>query len=180
MSETLLPPNNQEIVIDDSLTLRALSLGQAEELFSLTEANRDYLGEWLPWVDKTRSVEDSAGFISSIIQNRAAGTELGFGIVLEDKVVGHISLMHIDDDREPEIGYWVSKDCAGQGVTTKAATAVSDFAFHTLGLDKVIIRADPNNIGSNRVAEKLGYTLERQDPHAVEGVMNIWVKSANE
>jgi ribosomal-protein-serine acetyltransferase len=176
MSEILDPNYYEEIIIDDSLVLRALKPDQADELFRLTDTNRDYLAKWLPWVDKTHSPEDSIEFIAGIRKNREEATEYGFGIFLDEKVVGHISLMHVADDRDPEIGYWVSEDSSGKGVTTKVAQAVTDFGLKTLGLNKIIIRANPNNIGSNRVAEKLGYTLERQDPDAAEGLMNIWTK----
>jgi len=180
MSETVNPHNREEIQIDDSLTLRALNPDQADELFSVTEASRDYLGQWLPWAYETNEVQDSADFIAKTNQKRRDSSELGYGILLDNKIVGHISLMHLADEKEPEIGYWVSEDFAGRGVTTKAAEALTNFAINVLGLDKIIIKADPKNIGSNRVAEKLGYKLNRQEFHETEGLRNVWVKSSYE
>ncbi len=44
----------------------------------------------------------------------------------------------------------------GQGYATEAATAVLNYAFQTLGLDRVIADINPHNAASLRVAEKLG------------------------
>ena len=42
--------------IDDDLELQLLEERHAEELFALTDENRDYLREWLPWLDNTTCV----------------------------------------------------------------------------------------------------------------------------
>lgn len=34
----------------------------AEELFALTDRNREFLREWLPWLDETKTTEDSSNF----------------------------------------------------------------------------------------------------------------------
>jgi hypothetical protein len=38
--------------------LKTFSLDEANKLYQLIEKNRDYMGEWLIWVDKTKSIED--------------------------------------------------------------------------------------------------------------------------
>ena len=38
-----------------------------------------------------------------------------------------------------------------------------DYAFNTLGLQRVICIIDPNNISSIRMAEKAGMTYDNQD-----------------
>lgn len=60
----------------------------------------------------------------------------------------------------------------------KAPKALTDFGFGTLRLAKIIIKADPDNLPSNKVAEKLGYELERieGDP-CIENPANVWSKA---
>ena len=163
----------QELFIDESLQLKQLDLSQAERLFDLTELDRAYLSQWLPWPEHTRSTGDSREFIETMIANRASGKEYGYGIQLDGILVGHISLMHVKDDHVAEIGYWIASSAAGKGITTRAAARLSRFGFETLGLERVIIRADPGNIGSNKVAENIGYKFVGK---VLDGdtLLNVW------
>ncbi|MEI7674527.1 MAG: GNAT family N-acetyltransferase [bacterium] len=163
-----------EIIIDDQITLRQLSHSEADVFFQLVDNDRGYLRKWLPWVDSTKNSKDSLDFINSVIQKRRAGEEYGFAVVVDDKPVGHISLMHIKDGSEPEIGYWIASKMSGKGITSKAGIALTDFGFYNLGLKRIIIKADPENTASNKVAEKLGYELTRQYDDDVDGPTNVW------
>lgn len=48
--------------VSDEIQLKLLELHDAEEIFSLIDASRSYLREWLPWVDATRTPDDSKAF----------------------------------------------------------------------------------------------------------------------
>ncbi len=176
MSEQLpSQPPYSEIQIDEHLILRQLQVEDAAELFTVSDENRDYLAKWLPWVDKTKKVSDSQSFIEDVLRSRQKGSSFGYGMFLNGKLVGHTSLMYMDTE-EPEIGYWIAESVSGRGLTTKVAGALTDLAFGPLNLDKVIIRADPKNGGSNRVAEKLGYTNSGQRTDEDGDISNIWVR----
>ncbi|MFT5593974.1 MAG: ribosomal-protein-serine acetyltransferase [Oceanicoccus sp.] len=54
---------NQDIVIEQ------LKLAHAQELYDLTEANRENLREWLPWLDQIESISDTKKFIESTTNN---------------------------------------------------------------------------------------------------------------
>ena len=41
----------QTITVSERLRLVPLKISDADELFSLTEANRSYLQKWLPWLE---------------------------------------------------------------------------------------------------------------------------------
>ena len=175
MSELYEQPLPYEIInVDDHITLRQLKLNEADELFNLVDGNRHYLAEWLPWVDDTKSPADSEAFISSTLQKRQNGSEYGYGIIVDGKTVGHTSLMHVNDGIDPEIGYWISSDMSGQGITTKVADALTKFGFNNLSLNKIVIKADPKNTASNKVAEKLGYSLISQETDPRIGLANVW------
>jgi ribosomal-protein-serine acetyltransferase len=59
-----------------------------------------------------------------------------------------------------EIGYWVRARFAGQGYISEAVTAISDFAFETLGARRVEIRLDAQNERSEAIPRRLGFALE--------------------
>ncbi|MFJ2741520.1 GNAT family N-acetyltransferase [Streptomyces sp. NPDC087440] len=59
-----------------------------------------------------------------------------------------------------ELGYWTAKPHRGRGCVTEAATEVIRWALATLGVDRIIWRAEVGNEPSRAVARKLGFTME--------------------
>ncbi|WP_446042067.1 GNAT family N-acetyltransferase [Streptomyces sp. SID1121] len=59
-----------------------------------------------------------------------------------------------------EIGYWTAKEHRGHGYMTEAVTALTGFAFTTLGAIRLEWRAEVGNTGSRAVAEKAGFVIE--------------------
>lgn len=68
----------------------------------------------------------------------------------------------IDNRREVEIAYLLDKSFWGQGFATEAALGLLEYGFDTLHLTRMICLIDPDNIASQRVAERTGMTLERK------------------
>jgi RimJ/RimL family protein N-acetyltransferase len=58
------------------------------------------------------------------------------------------------------MGYWMRTEDAGKGFMTEAGVALLDFGFGELRLHRVELEAGVDNIGSQRVAEKLGFRRE--------------------
>ena len=56
----------------------------------------------------------------------------------------------------PEIGWAIARDCWGRGYALEGATAATDWAFETLGWSHMIHSIAPENVASQRVAQKLG------------------------
>lgn len=167
-----------ELSVNEDVSLRQLDGSEASVLFSLVNQNRDYLRHWLPWVDSTHSPSDSKAFITETLRKRREGSEYGYAIIFEGKPVGHMSLMHVTDGKDPEIGYWISADVSGRGIVKSATDTLTDFGLDTLGLKKIVIKAEPDNIASNKVAEKLDYELSGVEASEHTGrPVNVWVKS---
>jgi RimJ/RimL family protein N-acetyltransferase len=59
-----------------------------------------------------------------------------------------------------EVGYWVKAEARGRGVATRALALIARFAFDELGAARVQLTAEPDNLGSQRVAEKVGFVRE--------------------
>lgn len=62
---------------------------------------------------------------------------------------------------EYELYYLIARDRWGCGYATEAAGALADYAFETIGLERLYAKADPANKASLRVFEKLGFTFDR-------------------
>jgi ribosomal-protein-serine acetyltransferase len=55
-------------MVDESLELRQTMPEEAEEMFAVVDADREYLREWLPWLDNTNSPDDETVFISGLLE----------------------------------------------------------------------------------------------------------------
>jgi RimJ/RimL family protein N-acetyltransferase len=83
-----------------------------------------------------------------------------FAVELKEtgKVIGFCGIKYLPEIDLPEVGYRFLKEFWGKGIATEAAKACVEFAKNDLKVDKLVALIIPENIGSIKVAEKLGMT----------------------
>jgi RimJ/RimL family protein N-acetyltransferase len=91
-----------------------------------------------------------------------AGTSAPFAITDADTgaVLGGVGFAWVGDERVGEVGYWLCSGARGLGLTSRAVRLVSRWSFEELGCERLQLRADVDNVASQRVAEKAGFTRE--------------------
>lgn len=147
--------------IDDELSLKVQELQDAERIFELTDTSRSYLREWLPWLDFTTKVEDTVAFIKSGSSNFVEGKSLGAVILYQGEIVGIAGFNSINAaNNTAYIGYWLGQQYQGNGIMTRVARALTDYALTERKLNKVEIRVATENQKSRSIPERLGYTQE--------------------
>ena len=145
----------------DGLRLDPVESADAPELFRLVDANRDHLHPWMPWVDATRTAQDTATFVAQSVAGAAERRSAVFVLREGDAVRGTIGVHGIQWlNRSAEIGYWLAAEATGRGLITRATAAVLDFLFDEYELHRVEIRCAPENRASRAVPERLGFTEE--------------------
>ena len=111
-----------------------------------------------------KSLEDEIYYLEHILPERNEKNNLpaGYGIVLKgtDKVIGSVDFSRRHEDDVLEIGYILHPDYWGRGYVPEAARALIELGFKELGLHKIELICFGYNLQSQRVAEKLGFTLE--------------------
>lgn len=68
----------------------------------------------------------------------------------------------VDGRDETELIYVIAPAFWGRGYATEAATAIRDYAFHDLGVVRLISLIDPAHTASERVAVKVGMRYEKE------------------
>lgn len=163
---------NRVELFDDDVGLRPLVATDAPALFRLIDADRGRLGQWLPWVDETRTEADSVRFIADAGEERQRRRSLVLGIFILGELSGTIGLHYIEwFDRSAELGYWIRRDREGKGYVGRAARTLLEFAFTAAGLNRIVIRCAIGNERSRRVAERLAFRCEGvlREAHFVRG-----------
>ncbi|MDP4086323.1 MAG: GNAT family protein [Bacillota bacterium] len=147
--------------IDENISLRLIELNDAERIFNLTDKSRNYLKEWLPWLDSTTKVEDTQGFIQSCLKGYAENNSITTVILFDGDVAGVAGFNRINwSNKTAYIGYWLGEEFQRKGIMTKVAKALTDYAFNQLNLNKVEIRAALGNKKSRSIPERLGFIKE--------------------
>ncbi len=153
------------IPILPDVTLRELRADDTAEIFAAIDNERAYLGRWLPFVQFTRSEEDTQRFVRSVLD--APYREAVFTIRDGGRFIGLIGFKSTDPlARTTEIGYWLREAWQGRGIVTTAVAALCRMAREELAMRTVTIKCATGNGPSNRIPQRLGFTLVRIEPRA--------------
>jgi ribosomal-protein-serine acetyltransferase len=149
------------LTVDDETSIELLEEHHAEELFTVIDANRAYLRQWLPWLDGSRSTEDTRVFIRVSLQELATHNGFAGALRYQGRLVGGLGLHKIDwPNRATSIGYWIAERVQGRGLVTRACAVLLDHLFGELALNRVEIACATGNRRSCAIPERLGFTRE--------------------
>jgi RimJ/RimL family protein N-acetyltransferase len=109
-----------------------------------------------------RTLEEARTYIED--RAFAAYEKNGFGpfaveLKTDGRVIGIVSLLDRDELDHVDIGFAFLPDSWRQGFATEATSAVMDFAFQDLGLEKIIAITQPDNIASIKTLDKMGLSF---------------------
>jgi RimJ/RimL family protein N-acetyltransferase len=131
-----------------------------EDAPAVAAACRDpEIPRWIPWVPTPYTDEDARKYVRECLE---AGDERRPFAVADpetDELLGAID-MRVSPIRNGHIGYWVVAAARGRGVCTSALRALSKWALDELELGRLELVTDPDNVASQRVAEKVGFRRE--------------------
>ncbi len=101
-------------------------------------------------------------FIETGIAEKEAGTAYHQVIVEGNTFVGVIGLMHIEQHKQAELGYWIGKPYWGKGYATLAVKHILPTVFNTLQLEKVYASVLDFNKASMQVLTKNGFLFSKE------------------
>ena len=142
------------------LDLRPLAPPDAGAVFAMRSdpvVQRD--GSHPAWTDPQLAVD----YIERNVRAMAAGTDAQFAVVrrADAVVVGTVTLYALDAQcRRADVGYALLVSEWGRGYANEAVTALLDWGFGHLDLNRVEADIDPRNAPSARALERLGFVRE--------------------
>jgi ribosomal-protein-serine acetyltransferase len=146
------------IQLGPDVEMRELQPDDADTVYGLMDAERDRLGQWLPFVHWSDSAQVTRAFIE---ESRTSDSGVdGLGIWMGGEFAGGIGLRIDPVHNSGEIGYWLGSQFEGRGLVTAACRALIDLAFGEMGLHRVTVVAEPENLRSRAIPERLGFKRE--------------------
>ncbi|MGB3205642.1 MAG: GNAT family N-acetyltransferase [Crinalium sp.] len=141
------------------LVLRKIKLSDAEDMFEY--ASDPVVAKYTTWTAH-QSIEHSKRFVNKILEFYNTHQLTVWGIVdTNGKFIGTCGFGELQlIDARAELGYALSRKYWGKGYMTEAVTAVINFGFSNMPLNRIEARCEPENIASLRVLEKVGMKYE--------------------
>ncbi|BCM92688.1 putative ribosomal N-acetyltransferase YdaF [Abditibacteriota bacterium] len=156
------------IIETERLVLRNLRSEDAEEYYCQLRSAFDSPSR-PPWAYgfELRSVEavrDSIKFTENAWKKKA---RIKWGLCLKNgEFVGQCELYDFANQVKAEIGYWLGAVHQNQGLMSEAITAVVDYAFGPMGMNRIYAKTATKNTSSIAMLRKVGFVQEgilRQD-----------------
>jgi ribosomal-protein-alanine N-acetyltransferase len=159
---------NAPMIGTKHLLLRPVAAEDADALRRISNepAVRRYL-----WDDEP---VEKATIRDLISQSTRMFSEAGIGLFGvrrrgSENLIGFCGFVRLEGMEEPELAYELTQEAWGNGLATEASIACLRHAFEEAGLERMIAGADPENVASQRVIEKLGMRpVGRLNPNVPE------------
>jgi len=161
-------PGSDLLLQTERLTLRALTLEDLDTMSTLL-GDAEALVLWGEALDRE-------GARSWIERNLARYASHGIGrcaVIWREtgELVGDCGLIPtiVEGTDEIELGWITRRSFWGRGIATEAGAAWRDYGLRELGLERIVSMIDERNAASRRIAEKLGFSVEREAMWGGEG-----------
>ena len=143
----------------EGIILRPWSIRDAAKLASIANNKNiaDNLRDSLPF---PYSLNDARNWLNTILPENFPPRF--FAITSDKEVVGSIGIVSKSNiyRKNVEIGYFLTQEVWGKGITTKAIKATTSYAFKEFDIVRVYAEPFADNHGSRKALEKAGFTLE--------------------
>ena len=144
----------------ERLLLRKIRLNDAPDMFEYSKDPE--VTKYLLW-DPHPNVEHTRNYIDYLQDRYRDGKYYDWAVILKSsgKMIGTCGFSSIlPEHRSAEVGYVLNPAFRGQGIAGEALSAVLDFAFRKMALNRVEAKCVADNASSERVMQKVGMTFE--------------------
>lgn len=149
-------------VLANRIQIRQYTTDDVDGLYAAVVESKAELSTWMPWCHADYSRIDSENWVNGRADAWETDQQWSFVIVDDrDSLVGTCGLHRLDLlNGTAELGYWVRTSVTGRGIATVATKLLANWAFAERDLHRIEILASIENLPSQRVAEKAGFTRE--------------------
>lgn len=144
-----------------ALLLRPWSAADATGMREAIDENVDHLKPWLSWtLEEPATLEQTRRRLVGWVEQFRRGTAFRYAVTPVDRpstILGGAGLSRRFGPAAHDVGYWVRKAAARQGIASAVASRLAVTAFAKPGLERLIIQCDVANTASAVLAQVLGF-----------------------
>lgn len=157
-----------EDVRTPSLTLRPLTEGDRRAYLALVNDSREHL---TPWIPLNAEGESDDAYFDRQLERCSSGDQSGeawrrVGALEDGTLVGAFNLNAITRGLSwhTDAVWWIGREHTRRGLASEGVSAMLEYALGDppmgLGLHAVHAGIDPENVGSRRLVERLGFSQD--------------------
>ncbi len=144
------------------LELRPIAEHDAEAIWPYVSDPE--ISRYMSW-DPHETIEQTRAFTTDVVRRMGEGTTIAWAVIEREtgKVCGLVSLIAIMRVHralrydKAELAYWIGPPFQGRGYAVEACRAVLDYAFGQMGLNKITVAHDLENLASRALIARLGF-----------------------
>lgn len=143
------------------VSLRPLTVGDAELMLRLYRSQREFMAPFdPPRQDSFFTLEGQRAELDLFVRERNHDRLHRFLIEADGTPAGAISVSRITRGpfQNAGLGYWVVQELNGRGICTEAVRLVTEWGFGEAGLHRLEAATLVDNIGSQAVLRRNGFT----------------------
>jgi RimJ/RimL family protein N-acetyltransferase len=133
-----------------TVTLRPWEPGDVDAVMACID---DEILHWIPMIPRPYERSHAEAFITDPPDG------IGRAVLVDGEVAGSIGLTPTMSEGG-HVGYWCGPQARGRGVMTDSLRQFCGYALDGLQLRRLELIVDPDNVASQRVAEKVGFQRE--------------------
>ena len=167
--------NIETLPVAPGVNIIPVKLSDASALASLVADNIGHLQTFMPKVVALDTLPAAQKYLQAVVETCEAGNLLEWHIYAGERLCGAVRINHIErENRKASVGYYLGEKHLGNGLATGSVRAVLQFVFQRLGFNRIELKCASNNVASQRVAERLGFSWEGllRQAELVNGVYN--------
>ena len=142
----------------------ALRRWTRDDIGFVVEACQDpEVSRYSPAIPFPYTKADAVGWLENQEPTRLAGKGVDFAVThaATGELFGAIGLNNVSEmQMSATTGYWLARQARGHGYISRALWILARWAFDDLQLARLELTADPENVASQRVAERCGFRKE--------------------
>ncbi len=147
--------------LTDNAELRPLEPHHAPELLANINRGRDFIGQYISLADTITDLESARTYLRDYAHKAATDTARIYGIWLDNTLVGGVLFRTMNlDQGTAEAGCWLEPTAAGNGLVTRAARVIIDWAIREREVHRVEWLVSSANAASIAVARRLGMSRD--------------------
>lgn len=156
-------------IVTPRLIMRQPTLASSDiyEHFSAVTESMSEISQWLPWAKFYPSLSQTEDYIRACNASWITKNDNNIGLPLwimsrdNKKFIGNIVIWNIVwEIPKFEFGYWLRSSQTQKGYITEAVNALTRYCFSQLGIRRIEIRCEKENLRAQLVPKRLGFELD--------------------
>lgn len=141
---------------DDKITLIPLTTSHIQEMRKLSKDS----DVWTWYTEDLTNPDALESWMTKRLEESQRGEKMSYAVRLNEtgEINGSSSYDHIDwTEKGIEIGWtWLGKEYIGSGINKHMKYLMLSHAFDTMGIERLELRTDEQNVRSRKAMEKIG------------------------